>query len=74
VIIDRAFLLSRRRQSCGDALLCPYAGCRREAQENLVTARDPITRCGYHKRDEELAELEAVRDGQRRFADLPPRV
>jgi tetratricopeptide (TPR) repeat protein len=45
-----------------------------EARDNLATARDLITRCGYHKRDEELAELEAVRDGQRRFADLPPRV
>jgi hypothetical protein len=45
-----------------------------EARDNLATARDLITRCGYHKRDEELAELEAVRDGHRRFADLPPRV
>jgi hypothetical protein len=44
------------------------------ARENLTTARELITRCGYHKRDEELAELEAVRDGRRRFADLPPRV
>jgi len=45
-----------------------------EARENLATARDLITRCGYRKRDEELAELEAVRDGHRRLADLPPRV
>ena len=44
------------------------------ARENLATARDLIARCGYHKRDEELAELEAVRDGHRRLADLPPRV
>jgi hypothetical protein len=45
-----------------------------EAQENLAKARELIERCGYHRRDEELAELEAVRDGERLFADLPPRV
>jgi tetratricopeptide (TPR) repeat protein len=45
-----------------------------EARVNLATARELIERCGYHRRDEELAELEAVRDGHRRFADLPPRV
>jgi tetratricopeptide (TPR) repeat protein len=45
-----------------------------EARANLATARELIGRCGYHRRDEELAELEAVRDGRRRFADLPPRV
>jgi hypothetical protein len=33
-----------------------------------------IEQCRYRLRDEELAELEAVRDGRRRFADLPPRV
>jgi tetratricopeptide (TPR) repeat protein len=45
-----------------------------EARANLATARELIERCGYHRRDEELAELEAVRDGRRRFADLPLRV
>ena len=45
-----------------------------EARVNLATARELIERCGYHRRDDELAELEAVRDGRRRFADLPPRV
>jgi hypothetical protein len=45
-----------------------------EARVNLVTARDLIEQCGYHRRDEELAELEAVLRGERRFADLPPRV
>jgi len=45
-----------------------------EARANLATARELIETCGYHRRDEELAELEAVRDGHRRFADLPPRV
>ncbi len=45
-----------------------------DVRVNLATARELIERCGYHRRDEELAELEAVRDGRRRFADLPPRV
>jgi len=44
------------------------------ARANLAAARKLITECGYHRRDEELAELEAVRDGTRRFAELPPRV
>ncbi len=30
--------------------------------------------CHYHRRDEELAELDAVIAGARPFADLPPRV
>ncbi|WP_158815703.1 toll/interleukin-1 receptor domain-containing protein [Methylocapsa sp. S129] len=45
-----------------------------EARTNLGIARKLITECGYHRRDEELAELEAVLAGQRRFAELPPRV
>ncbi len=45
-----------------------------EAAKQLAIAADYITKCGYHRRDEELAELEAVLAGQRRFADLPPRV
>jgi hypothetical protein len=45
-----------------------------EARANLAAARKLITDCSYHRRDEELAELEDVRDGKRRFADLPPRV
>jgi tetratricopeptide (TPR) repeat protein len=45
-----------------------------EAAANIATARELIADCGYHRRDEELAELTAVRDGARRFADLPPRV
>ena len=45
-----------------------------EARANLASARELIERCGYRRRDEELAELEAVRDGHRHFADLPPRV
>jgi hypothetical protein len=45
-----------------------------DARRNLASARKLVEECGYHKRDEELAELEAVLDGERRFADLPPRV
>jgi hypothetical protein len=39
-----------------------------------ISARKLIAECGYHRRDEELAELDAVVAGARRFADLPPRV
>ena len=45
-----------------------------EARMQLATARKLVQECGYHKRDEELAELEAVLKSERRFADLPPRV
>jgi hypothetical protein len=45
-----------------------------EATKQLATAADYIKICGYHRRDEELAELEAVHRGKRKFADLPPRV
>jgi tetratricopeptide (TPR) repeat protein len=45
-----------------------------DARENLASARKLVEECGYHKHDEELAELEAVLEGKRRFADLPPRV
>ncbi len=45
-----------------------------EAKQNLDTARELIESCGYHRRDEELAELEAVLGGEKHFADLPPRV
>jgi tetratricopeptide (TPR) repeat protein len=45
-----------------------------EAAKQLAIAADYIKTCGYHLRDAELAELEAVLHGDRRFADLPPRV
>ena len=45
-----------------------------EAREQLDVARKLIAECGYHRRDEEVAELDAVVAGSRRFADLPPRV
>jgi tetratricopeptide (TPR) repeat protein len=46
---------------------------REAARLNLVEARKLIADCGYHKRDEELAQLETVLAGSRRFAELPPR-
>ncbi len=45
-----------------------------DARQNLASARKLVEDCGYHKRAEELAELEAALKGDRRFADLPPRV
>jgi tetratricopeptide (TPR) repeat protein len=45
-----------------------------EAAKQLAIAADYIERCGYHRRDDELAELQAVLKGARAFADLPPRV
>lgn len=45
-----------------------------EAERQLKIAADYIETCGYHRRDEELAELQAVLRGEKKFADLPPRV
>src|SRR5262249_35036239 len=45
-----------------------------EAEEQLKIAADYIEKCGYHRRDEELAELQAVLRGERTFASLPRRV
>jgi TIR domain/AAA ATPase domain len=45
-----------------------------EATKQLIIAADYISTCGYHRRDEELAELQSVLRGERKFADLPPRV
>ena len=45
-----------------------------EAETQLAIAANYIKTCGYHRRDEELAELQAVLRGDRLFADLPPRV
>jgi tetratricopeptide (TPR) repeat protein len=44
------------------------------ARKELNAARELIADCGYHRRDAELAELDAVAGGKSRFADLPPRV
>jgi len=45
-----------------------------EAEKQLNITADYIETCGYHRRDEELAELQAVLRGEKKFADLPPRV
>jgi len=45
-----------------------------EAAKQLPIAADYIHKCGYHLRDEELTELQAVLRGERTFASLPPRV
>ena len=45
-----------------------------EARKELEAARKLIAECGYHRRDAELAELDDVVAGRRRFAELPPRV
>ena len=46
---------------------------REGAHKQLGVARKLISTCGYHRRDQELAELEGVVAGAGRFADLPPR-
>ncbi len=50
------------------------ARLKKDAAEKLQIAADYISSCGYHRRDEELAELQAVLRGERKFAGLPPRV
>ena len=45
-----------------------------EAEKQIKIADDYIQSCGYHRRDEELAELKDVLVGKRTFASLPPRV
>ena len=50
------------------------AALREGARKQLDLARKLIAECGYHRRDHELAELDAVVAGRGRFADLPPRV
>jgi tetratricopeptide (TPR) repeat protein len=50
------------------------APLREEARKELDVARKLIAECGYHRRDEELDELNTVVAGGRCFADLPPRV
>jgi tetratricopeptide (TPR) repeat protein len=45
-----------------------------DAEKQLKIAADYIEECGYHRRDDELAELQAVLRGKKKFADLTPRV
>ena len=44
------------------------------AAKHLMIAADYLEECDYHRRDEELAELQAVLRGEKKFAELPPRV
>jgi hypothetical protein len=44
-----------------------------QARLNVAKAGSLITECGYHRRDDELAALQAVLNGARTFADRPPR-
>jgi hypothetical protein len=46
----------------------------KEAERQLAVATTYVETCGYHRRDEELVELRAVLRGERKFAELPPRV
>lgn len=50
------------------------AKLREEAGKQIKIADDYIQSCGYHRRDEELAELKEVLAGKKTFASLPPRV
>ena len=50
------------------------AKLKEEAEKQIGIADDYIQSCGYHRRDEELAELYAVLKGEKTFASLPPRV
>jgi hypothetical protein len=50
------------------------AELRGDANKQLKTAADYIEKCGYHRRSEELAELQTVLRGEKKFAELPPRV
>jgi hypothetical protein len=45
-----------------------------EAATQIKIAASYIENCGYHRRDEEIAELQAALRGERTFASLPPRV
>jgi hypothetical protein len=47
---------------------------KQEAAKQVVEADKLIRQCGYHRRDEELAELQAVLRHENTFASLPPRV
>jgi tetratricopeptide (TPR) repeat protein len=50
------------------------AALKEGARKNLEAARKLIAECGYHRRDEELVELDAVLNGEKKFSELPPRV
>ena len=45
-----------------------------EAARQLEIAAGYVKTCGYHRRDEELTELQGALRGEHTFASLPPRV
>jgi hypothetical protein len=47
------------------------ASLHEEAAKQIAIAAELIATCGYHRRDVELAELQAVLNGERTFASLP---
>ncbi len=49
-------------------------GLREGAAKQIGIAAKLIEESGYHRRDAELAELQAVLKGERTFASLPPHV
>jgi tetratricopeptide (TPR) repeat protein len=49
-------------------------GLQDDAAKQIAIAADYIEKCGYHRRDEEFAELEAVLKREKKFSELPPRV
>lgn len=58
----------------GKPLLAPdLAALHTEAVRYVDTAETLITRCAYHRRDDELAELRDVLTGRRAYAGLPVR-
>ena len=66
--------ISRKPLTNASSSADKIAALNSDAEKQLKIAADYIEKCGYHKRDEELAELQAVLRGERKFADLPPRV
>ena len=62
-----------RRSRSGRARRSASA-CTTKRQSSSPSRPTTSKTCGYHRRDEELAELQAVLRGERTFADLPPRV
>jgi hypothetical protein len=38
------------------SMILPASGSHKSAQRNLAAAEDIIKKCGYHRRDEELAD------------------
>jgi hypothetical protein len=61
--------LPSRLRGCADRGVGPSARCDGPESESAIASK-LVAECGYHKRDEEVAELDAVLCCERRFADL----